>query len=71
MTPSEAKMRIPAEWRTWIGHREATDSHTARDAAAFFQHVGEKYPDLLSFEGDEEKRTAINRWLTDAGLIKG
>jgi hypothetical protein len=28
MTQAEAKMRILAEWRTWVGHRQTSDSHT-------------------------------------------
>jgi hypothetical protein len=70
MTPAEAKMRLLAEWRTWIGHREVTDSHTGTDATAFYAHIQKYYPDLLSFETSEDKRMAVDRWLTDAGLIK-
>ena len=37
MTQSEAKMRILAEWRTWVGHRPATDScHRNGAVAGFF-----------------------------------
>jgi hypothetical protein len=70
MSPAEAKMRILAEWRTWIGHKEAADSHTGQDATAFFEHLGKTYPDLLVFESSEDKLNIVKRWLTDAGLIK-
>src|ERR1700720_1474348 len=36
MTQSEAKMRILAEWRTWVGHRQATDTHTSAETSVFF-----------------------------------
>jgi hypothetical protein len=70
MTPAEAKMRILAEWRIWIGHRQAADSHTGADASVFFEEMGQNHPDLLSFESAEDKRQLINRWLVEVGLIK-
>lgn len=70
MTPAEAKMRILSEWRTWIGHRKAADSHTSVEASAFFEEINQKQPDLVSFESAEDKRQVINQWLVDAGLIK-
>jgi hypothetical protein len=64
-------MRLLAEWRTWIGHRQATDSHTAAEAIAFYEHLRENYPNLLSFQSEDDKQGTVNRWLTDAGLLKG
>jgi hypothetical protein len=71
MTQAEAKMRILAEFRTWVGHRQVTDSHTSADASAFFEEIEQNHADLLSFESSEDKRHLVNRWLLDAGLIKG
>jgi hypothetical protein len=71
MTQSEAKMRILAEWRTWVGHRQATDSHTRADSSVFFGEIEQNHPDLLSFESSVDKRQLVNGWLVGAGLIKG
>jgi hypothetical protein len=71
MTPAEAKMRILAEWRTWVGHRQLADSHTSAESSVFFGEIQQNHPDLLSFESSEDKRQLVNRWLVDAGLIKG
>jgi hypothetical protein len=71
MTQGEAKMRILAEWRTWIGHRQLPDSNTSADASVFFEEIEQNRPDLLSFETSEDKRELVNRWLVDAGLIRG
>jgi hypothetical protein len=70
MTPSEAKMRILAEWRTWIGHREIVGAAPEKDALDFFGELAKVNPDLLSFETDEDKWDAVKRWLFDAGLIR-
>jgi hypothetical protein len=70
MTPAEAKMRIFAEWRTWIGHRQATDSHTTADVSAFVAELEQNQPDLVSFESTEDKLQVIKGWLLSAGLIK-
>ncbi len=70
MTPAESKMRLLAEWRTWIGHRQAADGHTTIDASDFVTYIEQNHPDLLSFEGNESKADVVKRWLQDAGLIK-
>jgi hypothetical protein len=70
MTQGEAKMRILAEWRTWVGHRQLPDSNTNEDASVFFGEIEQNHPDLLSFETSEDKRQLVSRWLVDAGLIK-
>ena len=70
MTPAESKMRLLAEWRTWIGHREAADGHTAIDASNFVAYIDQNHSDLLSFESDENKLDVVRGWLQDAGLIK-
>ena len=71
MTQAEAKMRILAEWRTWVGHREVADSHTGAKSSVFFGEIEKNHPDLLSFESSDDKRQLIKRWLVNAGLIKG
>jgi len=38
MTPSEAKLRILAEWRTWVGHQQSVVSHTTAEALAFLSY---------------------------------
>ena len=70
MTPTEAKMRILAEWRTWIGHRQAADSERAGEVSVFFGEIEQNQPDLLSFETEETKLNVITKWLASAGLIK-
>ena len=70
MTPGEAKIRLLAEWRTWIGHRQAADSHTAIEASDFVTYIEQNHHDLLSFESDESKTDVVTRWLQEAGLIK-
>jgi hypothetical protein len=47
MTQAEAKMRIMAEWRTWIGHRQVADSHTGGESSVFFGEIEQNHPDLL------------------------
>jgi hypothetical protein len=69
MTPGEAKMRILAEWRTWIGHRQAVVSHTPDEALAFFKEIEQNKPDLVSFDS-ADKWQLVRDWLLDAGLIK-
>ena len=71
MTQAEAKMRILAEWRTWVGHRQVTDSQTSADSSVFFGEIEQNRPDLLSFESSDDKRQLVKRCLVDAGLIKG
>jgi hypothetical protein len=56
MTQGEAKMRILAEWRTWVGHRQVADSHTSGDSSVFLGEIEENHPDLLSFESSDDKR---------------
>ena len=70
MTPGEAKLRLLAEWRTWIGHRQAADAHTVNDASQFAAYIEHNHSDLLSFESDESKTDVVTKWLQDAGLIK-
>lgn len=67
MTKAEAKMRLLAEWRTWIGHRGVTGSATKKDAADFFLHIQFKHPELVSFDGAEP--SLVTDWLHRAGLI--
>jgi hypothetical protein len=71
MTPAEAKMRILAEWRTWVGHQQSADSHTTAESSVFFREIEQNHPDLLSFDSSEDKRQLVNEWLVHAGLIKG
>ena len=70
MTPAEAKMRLFAEWRLWIGHQQAKDSLTDADARAFFSEVSQNHADLLAFESGVDKLQLLTLWLADAGLIK-
>jgi hypothetical protein len=70
MTPAEAKMRIFAEWRTWIGHRQAADSHTTAEVSAFVAELEQNKPDLFSFESTEDKLEVVKGWLGNVGLIK-
>ncbi len=70
MTPAEAKMRILAEWRTWIGHRQAADSHTIVEVSMFVAAIEQNHPDLFSFESTHDKSKVVKDWLLDAGLIK-
>lgn len=70
MTRTEAKMRILAEWRTWIGHREISRMATSEDATAFYDHIETGNPDLLSFEESEPKAAVLEDWLARASLIK-
>ena len=70
MTQGEAKMRILAEWRTWIGHRQLPDSNTSADASVFFGEIEKNHPNLLSFESVEDKLQLVSRWLMDQGLNK-
>ncbi len=69
MTPAEAKMRILAEWRTWVGHQQSAVSHTAAEALTFFKELERDKPELLSFES-ADKWDFVKSWLLDAGLIK-
>lgn len=71
MTQAEAKMRVLAEFRTWVGHRNGVTSHTSAEALVFFKEIQQNHADLLSFESSEDKRHLVDRWLLDAGLIKG
>jgi hypothetical protein len=71
MTSAEAKMRILAEWRTWVGHRQGADSHTRAESSVFFGEIERNHPDLLSFESSKDKRQLVNEWLAGARLIKG
>ena len=70
MTPAEAKMRILAEWRTWIGHRQAAHSHTTADVSAFVAELEQNRPDLVSFKSTENTLQVVKGWLLNAGLIK-
>ena len=69
MTPTESKMRILAEWRIWVGHREAADSHTTKEVAAFLDEMESSHPELLSFESSSGKWEIVPGWLLGAGLI--
>jgi hypothetical protein len=39
-------MRILAEWRTWVGHREAADSHTTDEVAPFLEEMESRHPEF-------------------------
>lgn len=69
MTPSEAKLRILAEWRTWIGHRQSAVAHTAAEALTFFKVLEQNKPELLEFDS-ADKWDFVQSWLLNAGLIK-
>ena len=69
MTPSEAKLRILAEWRTWVGHQQSAISHTTTEALAFFKEIEQNKPELLSFDS-ADKWEFVKSWLLNAGLIK-
>jgi hypothetical protein len=71
MTQAEAKMRILAEWRTWVGHREIQIPIPAQSHRCSSERSSKITPDLLSFESSDDKRQLVKRWLGDAGLIKG
>ncbi len=70
MTPAEAKMRILAEWRTWIGHQQAADSHTTEEVSKFVAEIEQNHPDLFSFKSKDDKLKVVEDWLLSAGLIK-
>ena len=70
MTSGEAKLRLLAEWRTWIGHRQAADGHTVNEASEFITYIERNHTDLLSFDSDESRSVVVTQWLQDAGLIK-
>ena len=70
MTPTEAKMRILAEWRTWIGHRQAADLERSDEVSVFFSEIEQNQPDLLSFDTEDDKLEIVTSWLLNAGLIK-
>jgi hypothetical protein len=70
VTPSEAKLRILAEWRTWIGHQQSAVSHTTAEALTFFNEIERNKPELLAFESPD-KWDFVKGWLLNAGLIKG
>ncbi len=70
MTLGEAKLRLLAEWRTWIGHQQAADGHTAIEASNFVAYIEQNHADLFSFESSDDKMTVVKEWLLDAGLIK-
>ena len=69
MTPSEAKLRILAEWRTWVGHQQSAVSRTAAEALTFFKAIEQNKPELLSFDS-ADKWEFVKGWLLNAGLIK-
>jgi hypothetical protein len=66
MTPAEAKMRILAEWRTWIGHRQP---HSLAEARTFFDDISINKPELVAFESTD-KWGFVKDWLVNAGLVK-
>ncbi len=70
MTQTEAKMRILAEWRTWIGHRQAADFERSEEVRAFVTGLEQNQPDSLSFETDQSKLEVVTNWLDGAGLIR-
>lgn len=59
MTAGEAKLRLLAEWRTWIGHLKTTGIHTVKDASDFVAYIEKNHADLLSFEGGENKTDVV------------
>jgi len=69
MTPSEAKLRILAEWRTWIGHQQAAVSHTVEEALTFYREIEQNKPEMLSFDSPD-KWQSVREWLLSADLIK-
>jgi hypothetical protein len=68
-TRSEAKLRILAEWRTWVGHQQSVVSHTTAEALAFFKEIEQIKPELISFDS-ADKSEFVKDWLLNAGLIK-
>jgi hypothetical protein len=69
MTPSEAKLRILAEWRTWVGHQQSAVSRTTAEALAFLKEIEQNKPELLSFDS-ADKWEFVKSWLLKAALIK-
>jgi hypothetical protein len=69
MTPAESKMRILAEWRTWIGHRQSAESHSLAEARTFFDDISVNKPELVAFERTD-KWEFVKGWLVNAGLVK-
>jgi hypothetical protein len=73
MTKTEAKMRILAEWRTWIRQARAVPPHNALLAFSFFGDIQRHHPEFLSFHVrlDQDKWQIVKGWLQTAGNIKG
>lgn len=69
MTPSEAKRRILAKWRTSVGHEQSAVSRITAEALTFFKEIEQNMPDLLSFDS-ADKWEFVKGWLLNAGLIK-
>jgi hypothetical protein len=70
LTPGEAKLRILAEWRTWIGHRQQAIAHSAEEALIFFREIEQDKPELLTFDSGGDTWECVKGWLVNAGLIK-
>jgi hypothetical protein len=66
MTSAEAKMRILAEWRTWIGHRQPAVSHSLVEARAIFNDISINTPELVAFESTDTWGF-VKGWLANAG----
>ena len=54
MTPSEAKLRMLAEWRTWVGHQQSAVSRSTAEALAFFKEIEQNKPELLSLNSADK-----------------
>jgi hypothetical protein len=67
MTPSEAKLRILAGWRTWVGHQQSAVSRTTAEALAFLKEIEQNKPELLSFDS-ADKWEFVKSWLLKAAL---
>ena len=70
MTQTEAKMRILAQWRTWICQQQATAPRTAQLGLLFFGDVQRLHPEMLEFASEDDKWQIVKGWLTNAMLIK-
>jgi hypothetical protein len=68
MIKEDARRQILAQWPAWAKANNV-EQGTGRDALLFFNFIQDKRPDLLVFDGSDDKWQVVHGWLLNRRLV--
>ena len=68
MMREDARRQVVAQWPAWAKANNV-EKGTGADALLFFNFLQDKRPDLLAFDGSDDKWQAVHGWLLNGRLV--